>query len=220
MPVLSTVSSSASHAPAFPAMPPSPTARTGLVTFGPGAPGRAGLEAFIRTVYREHYAAEVRSFAPTLVGWRGEDGTLVAAAGYRAADPGPLFLERYLHASVQTLLAAGGAPAPDRARIVEVGHLASVRPGAGRRLFAPLALHLAAQGFDWVVGTLTEELRLLFARLGIEPMALGIADPALLGAEAASWGRYYDHRPMVLAGRIGPALQTLAARASLTKRPS
>lgn len=220
VPVLTSASPFVSHAPALPAMPSSPSARPGLSACGPGASGRAGLEAFIRAVYREHYGAEVRSFAPTLVGLRDEDGTLVAAAGYRAADPGPLFLERYLFAPVQSLLAAGGAHAPDRARIVEVGHLASVRPGAGRRLFAPLALHLAALGFDWVVGTLTEELRMLFARLGIEPTALGVADPSLLGAEAAAWGCYYDHRPMVLAGRIGPALQTLAARARPTKRPS
>jgi hypothetical protein len=184
---------------------------------GPGAAGRAGIESFIRTVYREHFGAEVRSFAPTLVALRDEDGRLVAAAGYRAADPGPLFLERYLLRPVQSLLAAGGAQAPERARIVEVGHLASVVPGAGRRLFAPLALHLAGQGYDWVVGTLTAELRTLFARLGIEPIALGVADPALLGDEAAAWGRYYDHRPMVLAGRIAPALRTLAARANLAR---
>lgn len=214
MSIPSPLSSSTPH-PAALALRSSPRVRPGLRVCEPGVPGRAGLEAFVREVYREHYDADVRAFSRTLVGWHDDEGTLVAAAGYRAADAGPLFLERYLFAPVQTLLAAGGGAVPDRARIVEVGHLASLRPGAGRRLFAPLALHLVAQGYDWVVSTLTEELRTLFVRLGIEPMVLGVADPALLGDEAAAWGSYYDHRPMVLAGRIAPALKMLARRTNL-----
>jgi hypothetical protein len=63
-----------------------------------------------------------------------------------------------------------------------------------------------------VVGTLTEELRHLFVRLGIAPLALGVADPALLGAEAVHWGTYYDHRPLVLAGQLDVALQALSRR--------
>ena len=75
-----------------------------------------------------------------------------------------------------------------------------------------LAPHLAAAGHHWVVSTLTQELRHLFVRLGIAPLALGVADPALLGDDAARWGTYYDHHPVVLAGQLEPALQALARR--------
>lgn len=186
-----------------------------LRVHGPGTAGRAAVEDFIRGVYRARYDADLRQFAPVLVSLQDADGEIVAAAGYRAADLGPLFLERYLRAPVEGLLAADTVVAPERARIVEVGHLAADRAGEGRRLIGLLCPHLAAQGFQWVVSTLTEELRHLFVRLGIVPMALGVADPSVLGDEAAAWGRYYDHRPVVLAGQIDLALRRLAHRGML-----
>jgi hypothetical protein len=69
---------------------------------------------------------------------------------------------------------------------------------------------------EWVVSTLTQELQHLFVRLGIAPLALGMADPALLGADAADWGSYYDHRPVVVAGRLDLSLRALARRWSLS----
>lgn len=187
--------------------PPPAAALRSLALYGHSAPGRAEVEAFIAGIYRERYGADLHQFAPLLVARRDASGALLAAAGYRAADSGPLFLERYLDRPVHDAL---GGP---RARIVEVGHLAAARAGEGRKLIGQLGPHLAACGFQWVVSTLTEELRHLFLRLGIAPQALGVADPALLGAEAARWGRYYEHRPVVGAGAIGPALQALARRA-------
>jgi hypothetical protein len=189
-----------------------PAAGAALHAVDPQDPDRADVEAFIRRIYRERYGAEVRHFAPRLVATRDDSGEIVAAAGHRAAGAGPLFLERYLGGPVDTLLGAAHGAQPARSRIVEVGHLAACRAGEGRRLILLLAPHLAAQGFDWVVSTLTEELRHLFVRLGIAPLALGIADPAALGAEAADWGSYYDHHPVVLAGRIDSMLKLLARR--------
>jgi len=167
---------------------------------------RHTVEAFIATVFRERFGADLTRFAPTLVGLHDGSGQLIAAAGFRQAVDGPLFLERYLDAPVEQRLGVA------RHDVVEVGHLAATQSGAGRRLIASMAPLLAGRGHQWVVSTLTEELRQLFVRLGIVPQALGIADPALLGDEAAAWGRYYDHRPVVVAGAIGPALQRLARR--------
>jgi hypothetical protein len=65
-----------------------------------------------------------------------------------------------------------------------------------------------------VVSTLTQELRNLFVRMGVAPLALGVADPAALGDQAVQWGSYYDHRPLVLAGRLDAALHTLARRSA------
>ena len=176
------------------------------------SPRRREIEAFVSAVYRERYGAELRHFAPLLVSLHDEHGDCVAAAGYRAADGGPLFLERYLPGPVESLLPAAQGRGPLRERIVEVGHLAAVRAGEGRRLILLLGPHLAGQGFEWVVSTLTQELRNLFVRMGVAPLALGLADPAVLGAQAAQWGSYYDHRPLVLAGRLDAALPTLARR--------
>ena len=189
------------------AMSPTPTAApSSLELYHSGRPGRAEVERFIAGIFRERFKADVRSFAPLLVARRDATGTLVAAAGYRRADAGTLFLERYLERPVHEALGA------KRSRIVEVGHLAAARAGEGRKLILQMGPHLAGHGFQWVVSTLTEELRHLFLRLGIAPLALGVADPALLGEDAARWGSYYDHQPVVLAGAIEPALHALARR--------
>lgn len=171
---------------------------------------RDEVEDLIRRVYAARYGAQVRRFAPVLVGLL--DGPhIVAAAGYRMATQA-LFLERYLDEPVEALLARHAQRPPAREGIVEVGHLAAIRPGAGRQLVQLLGRHLAQRRVQWVVSTLTQELRLLFSRMGLaEPVVLGCADPARLGAEAADWGSYYDHHPAVLAGHLPEALRQLAA---------
>ena len=196
---------SLSRSHALPARIPMPPVLE-LTAHGPADPRRGAVEAFIRDIYARRYDAQVPQFAPVLVGLR-ENGELLAAAGYRNAASNTLFLERYLSAPVDALLAANGEARPARERIVEVGHLAASRSGEGRRLIQLLAPHLAAEGFDWVVGTVTQELRKLLLRLGIVPLTLGAADPAALGDEAAQWGSYYEHQPVVLAGRLRRALR-------------
>ena len=186
-----------------------------MCTHVPGSPARAQVEQFIHGVYRARYGADVRQFSPTLVSLHDAQGNIVSAAGLRAASQEPLFLERYLDAPVQTRLAKLGYAVPRRTQIVEVGHLASIKAGSGKSLILQLAHLLAAQGFQWVVCTLTEELRHLFLRLGLAPLALGVADPELLGEAASGWGSYYDHHPVVLAGQLDLALQALSRRGVL-----
>lgn len=204
MRVASFASGPESRSPSIPAAPR-------LHLHLPEDPARAEVEALIRRIYRERYQARVRQFTPALVSLRegeGATGRIVAAAGYRFATQ-PLFLERYLDRPVDQLIGTD-AVAPDRARIVEVGHLAAAEAGQGRRLILRLAQHLAALQVEWVVSTLTEELRQLFNRMGVTPLALGAADPQRLGADATDWGSYYDHRPVVLAGSLPLAMRRLA----------
>lgn len=187
-----------------------------FVLHRPGDPARAEVEAFIAEVFAERHGARVTHFAPVLVSLR-DGATIVAAAGYRRATQ-PLFVERYLDAPIETLLGrAAGAP-PPRAGIVEVGHLAARRAGEGRRLILRLALHFAEGEVDWVVSTLTEELRHLFTRLGIAPLALAAADPARLGEAARDWGSYYEHHPLVLAGAMSQAMRRLAGPLAAARR--
>lgn len=210
--MLSLMTTAPYQAPSAQTAPAAPRLRV----HGPDDAGREEVERFIRSVFRQRYGADVGQFAPQLVSLRDADGELVAAASYRSAAQAPLFLERYLGAPVETLLAGGGHAAPQRPHIVEVGQLAAARAGEGRRLVLLLGPHLAAQGYRWVVSTLTEELRHLFLRLGIAPLSLGAADPALLGADAARWGSYYEHHPVVLAGQLDLALKALARRGLTT----
>lgn len=200
-----------SAGPAHTPRPTPPAASRSLQVHGPDDARRSEVEAFIRNVYREHHGATVRHFAPTLVSLSDETGALVAAAGYRFATQ-PLFLEHYLDAPVDAVLAPHTSAHPTREHIVEVGHLAAAQAGAGRRLILSLGHHLAGLNVQWVVSTLTQELRHLFVRMGVTPLALGVADPARLGAEAADWGTYYDHHPVVLAGQLELALKALARR--------
>lgn len=191
---------------------PVPTAAPSLQLHGLDDPCRAEVERFIAAVYAERFGARVRGFAPHLVSLCDAEGHLVAAAGYRFAHQAPLFLERYLDEPIEAVLGRRASATPQRGHVVEVGHLAAARAGEGRRLILALGPHLAARGGQWVVSTLTEELRHLFVRIGVTPLALGLADPARLGDDATDWGRYYEHRPVVLAGHLPAALRILARR--------
>jgi len=181
-----------------------------------GDPRRSAVEAFISEVYARRYGAKVPHFAPTLIGLR-EDGELLAAAGYRSAAHEKLFLECYLPRPIERMLELHGDARPARTEIVEVGHLAARRGGEGRRLIQLLAPHLAAEGFDWVVGTVTQELWPMLVRLGVTPLTLGAADPALLGTDAAHWGSYYEHHPVVLATHLKHALRRYMARRNVAR---
>lgn len=173
-------------------------------------PGRREVEAFIAAVYDDRFGARVKDFAPELVSLRKEE-TIVAAAGYRTASES-LFLERYLDEPIEAVLhRCTGVPAA-REAIVEIGHLSMHRATDSRRLFRLLVRHLSAEGLQWGVSTLTAELRRLLTRMGIAPIAIGLADPARLGAAADDWGCYYEHRPVVAAGRLSLAQARLEDR--------
>ena len=183
-----------------------------LTVHAPGDEGRGEVESFIAGVYRHRFGAHLEQFAPSLVAVR-DHGRVVAAAGYRDAGAEPLFLEQYLPRPVEALLASHADRAPPRTSIVEVGHLAAVQAGMGRRLIAQLGWHLAGQGYQWVVSTLTQELRRLLLRMGVAPLTLAPADAAALGASAWQWGSYYEHKPVVVAGHLPQVLRRLHTRA-------
>ena len=172
---------------------------------------RAAVQAFIEGVYARHYGARIDSWAPLLVSLQSQ-GRIVAAAGYRPGEA-PLYLERYLREPIEGALAARTGIVVQRAGIVEIGHLASRRPGAGTQLMSALGRHLRAAGFEWAVITATAELRAILERLRIHHVVLGPADPQALGASAARWGTYYRHAPWVIAGEIAGNLARLQGAA-------
>lgn len=170
-----------------------------------GHPRRHALETFIRNTFRQAYAADVPAFAPNLM-LLEEHSRSLAAVGWRSAAEEALFLESYLDAPIEHEIGRLAGQVVPRERIVEVGNLAAARPGSSVDLILLLAAHLDLLGFEWVVFTATSELISIFRRLGLPLLALAQANPERLGDEALAWGRYYDTRPVVVAGRIRMAL--------------
>jgi hypothetical protein len=181
---------------------------------GLDSPRREEAEAFIRAIYARHHDAHVACFAPDLfllerTGQDTKTRKILAAAGWRCAAKGSLFLETYLDHPVHVHVSGLAGQPVAREHIVEVGHLASSSPGGGARMILALAGHLDNLGYEWVVFTATRELIAIFTRLGLPPLALSIADPARLGPAARAWGRYYDSKPVVVAGRIRLAVDRM-----------
>ncbi|XLZ70918.1 thermostable hemolysin [Massilia sp. SR12] len=182
----------ATHAPA--------AGRTEL--FPRGAPGRATLEAFIADSFRASYGAEVKHFSEMLLGVRASDGRWIAGLGYTPAALGPLFLEHYLDAPVETAISTHARKPVERSAIVEVGNLAATHPGAARALIISTTQLLNTLGLRWVVFTATVSLLNSFSRLRLQPHVLAPADPARLPDGGQHWGSYYDTQPKVMFGDI------------------
>jgi len=167
---------------------------------------RQPVEDFIRQRFAAHYGARIRQFMPCLLGLEADDGSLHGAVGFRGAESGRLFLERYLDHPIERTIARHVGNPVMRDEIVEVGNLAADGVGTARLLIVALTRVLAAEGFRWVSFTGTPSLINSFHRLGLALHSLGAADPARMGAELADWGRYYDTRPQVMVGEV-PGVQ-------------
>lgn len=139
----------------------------------------------------------------------GPERVPTAALGFRLAGEERLFLEDYLDVPIEMAVSEELGIPIRRDRIVEVGAHASVQSHATVALWARTARHLNGIA-DVAVAVLTDPLRQMFGRLGIDIHDLGAADPARLSEGVADWGRYYDLQPRVCAGLIEPALPNLA----------
>lgn len=179
----------------------------------PDHPDRAEAEAFIASIYRERYGAELRGFLPHLIVFRDDAHAIRAVVGLRYAREGRLFVERYLDADAETEIArAQRAPVP-RERVVEVGNFASRTPGDAREVIVRLTGVLHAEGLRWVLFAATRQLRNTFDRLQLQTVPLAPADPARVQDGDNHWGRYYDAKPMVLSGDLASGYAYLQRRA-------
>lgn len=177
-----------------------------------GSDRRAEAERFIQDIFARRYQAQVNVFAPNLMLIEQCQRT-IAATGWRSAADEPLFLERYLDQPIEQAMSKWSHPSVTRSQIVEVGHLASQKPGGSVLVFRELAKHLSQLGFEWVVFTATQELIGIFAKLGLPLLALAPADPSRLEQDASQWGTYYDTQPIVVAGRLKFGIQRMEGMA-------
>lgn len=184
------------------------TADNRITQIDADSPRRREVESFVRSIFARHYGASVTSFAPHLL-MLEQDAGIVAAAGWRGAGTGPLFLEHYLDRPIEAVVAQLIGRSVLREHIAEASNLASEKAGSSLHIFTDLAARLDLRGYEWVAFTATRELVGIFARLGLPLLVLGKADPARLGAAAAAWGRYYETEPIVVLGRIRHGLDRL-----------
>jgi hypothetical protein len=178
----------------------------------PGSAARPMVERFITARFRAVHGASVSEFMPALL-TMACGGGLTAAAGVRAAQRQPLFLEQYLSLPVEQALARLQQQSVQRAQLVEIGNLVTSQGGSSYLLFLVLAATLERAGFEWVVFTATAPVRKALVRLGLETHGLGDADPArLTRSPPEAWGSYYASRPRVVAGKIADAMAVLHRR--------
>lgn len=184
------------------ARPRLPRRDAALVEHEPGSAGRRDVERFIRDEYRAHFGARVSHFMPQLIALHSGDGTLRAAVGCRGAASEPLFLETYTGAPIEHVIADRLGITVPRNEIVEVGSLACRDGRAAMDIVTALVPALIGAGFSWVAFTGADTVRNVFRRMKLVPHALCVADQTLLGEARHDWGTYYEHHPIVMAGRI------------------
>lgn len=166
-------------------------------------PLRRRAERFVEGVYARSYGGCIPAHYPTLMGVQDDDGEIHAVVGFRLAEQGPLFLEHYLDAPIERVLADCLEAGAERSRIAEIGNLGSRSPAATLFLFRALTGRLRFLGREVAVATATRELRSILGKVGVAAIELTAADPGRLPDRGATWGSYYSTDPRVMAGSIG-----------------
>lgn len=193
------------------------TSTPALTCHGRYSPERHLLEDFVRREFLAHFGARIRHFMPELLALHGPEGAIRGVVGCRPAAGEPLFLETYTREPIESVLAARNGFLVPRERIVEIGGLACRGATAAIAIVRALVPHLLNAGFTWVVFTGADTIMNVFRHLGLAPLELCAADPALLGSARHDWGTYYEHDPRVVAGRIADGFKTAQTR--LARKP-
>lgn len=176
------------------------------------AAARAEAEAWLTGRYEASFGARLEQFLPWLLVMRC-CGSISAVAGLNPAGAAPLFLERYLPAPAEQVLAKQLGQAVAREDLVEVGNLAASQRGASHLLFVLFSAVLQRAGKRWMVFTATRALRNNLAKLGFPLVVLAKAGSEHLSStEREAWGDYYDSDPMVVAGSLEAAVHIMRER--------
>jgi hypothetical protein len=156
---------------------------------------RASIEQFIASGFAKAYQADVHKFMPNLLGV-SRAGEWQAVLGLRCAAHTELFIEHYLPAPVEQLLATYGMQA-ERSQLIEIGHLYASNRQSLLQLFVLMAYALDQLNYRYLLCAATTQVRGILSRHGIELTELGQAKAEALGEAAGSWGSYYDTNPKV-----------------------
>ena len=124
------------------------------------------------------------------------DQVVAACAGITFASSRPLFSEKYLDEPIEQAIGRKFGAEPARARIVEVGSLASAVQGAGSELMRFTPLFVWCLGMEYILCTSTSTLSGALKRLNIPFTPLQAAERGRLeSAQQSRWGSYYEAAP-------------------------
>ena len=161
-----------------------------------GDPQRESCEMFVAERYLDHFGAHLKSFYPLLLTIQRR-GHLTAVAGVRKGSEERFFSEAYLESRAECAISRHAGMPVLREDIAEFGHFCGSFPGANRYVIALIANFLQEERFRWALFTLTRSMRNNFLRLGVPLYEVCAAVPQQLGPQAAIYGSYYDHDPVV-----------------------
>jgi|GEM_PF-208093 len=174
------------------------------------SPPRVRLEKFVCDRFSNCYGAAIVEFFPLFLA-RTDNDRISSVVGLRPGTDRPLFLEQYLHSTLEQAIAGQMGTAVARDQIMEIGNLASSHKSGNQLMFVMLTAILAKAGYSWVVFTATAQVRSLLKRLDFHPVTLCEADPTRLVNKHQVWGSYYQSQPLVQAGNVMDGLDILQA---------
>ncbi len=173
-------------------------------------PERRAVEQQVRSLYKQHFDAHLKSFFPFILCVRSRsDNAIVAAVGMRYADHEKLFSEHYLPQSVDRIICQREHRIVHRRGVIELGNFVTMRPALATAVIPLIGDYLGRLHADWVVYTLTRPIRQAFHRLNIELNEIGEARAECINNAAADWGRYYDFEPRVYYSAVSDNLRRL-----------
>ena len=173
---------------------------------------RAMVKQFAEARFKAAYGAEVHDFLPNMLALLDNQLSIQASVCYQSAEANHLYLEHYLDQPIEAAIAERlNIEQPLRSEILEVGNLASLSPGATRRLILNLACHFQKQGYKWLVITATAHVKNSFEKLnvGLDLHQVCKADVSAVADTNSNWGRYYDHNPEVFIGDMDAGITAL-----------
>jgi len=170
------------------------------------------VRRFAEARFKAAYNADVNDFLPHMLALLDNQLAVQASVGYQSAESHSLYLEHYLDQPIEDAIAARlNIDKPRRSEILEVGNLASLSPGATRRLILNLACHFQKQGYKWLVITATSHVKNSFEKLniGLDLHKVCKADASAVVDTNSNWGSYYEHNPEVYIGDIDAGINVL-----------
>ncbi|MFJ7208368.1 thermostable hemolysin [Streptomyces sp. NPDC098789] len=167
-----------------------------------GTPDWLVAREMARAVFARQYQATINPDPDGFLAFFEEDENgqeqVLACAGLSFPEDEPILLERYLDAPIEEVIASEVGDPVGRRQVLQIGNIASVRASAGGEIIKAIPLVMACLGRPYAVMTMTGRLAELMQRLGCIFHPLADASPDRLEPEElASWGSYYDTRPMV-----------------------
>lgn len=188
---------------------PVPVHTCRLDLLGSAHPARPALTAYIHEQFARHYAANVKSFMPWLVGLY-EDQQIAAAAGFRFARHEPLYLEQYLDEPIEAAIMHIPGMQVARTEIAEIGNLAGTSRRCVRELFVALACLMQAAGIKVVTCTANPAVRAVFREMKMPFKPVCTAAPSRLGKAVKQWGSYYSRTCIIMAGNMDDIINAMS----------